>query len=151
MYILGISPHNWKYNRHEPDELLDIQRSAGKSPITTCLSFYPAMPFCQPILTQPPDLPPSTGPPWSADVVQAHRGLHAGFKASQAALNLDKSDPIRLGHHLQHAKTVMVPVIEALGRQKTNPLPLAYMEGVEEAVLALVDALQSALAESTAA
>ena len=44
----------------------------------------------------------------------------------------------------------MVPVVEALGRQRMNPLPPAYVKEIEEAIFALVDALQSALAESTA-
>ena len=49
-------------------------------------------------------------------IVQAHHGLHAAFKASRTALNLDESDPICLGHHLQQVKTFMVSVFEALGR-----------------------------------
>jgi len=104
-----------------------------------------------PILQELPDLPPPVGLPWSAEVVQAHRGLHAGFRASQTALCLDESDPIRLGHHLHQARAIMVPVVEALGRQKSNPLPAAYIEGITEAVFALVDSLRSALAESSAA
>ena len=83
------------------------------------------MPPRPPIPKQLPDLPPSAGPPWSAEVVQAHRGLYAGFRASRAALNLDESDAIRLGHHLHQAKTVMVPIVEALQCQHSNPLPSA--------------------------
>lgn len=98
-----------------------------------------------------PDLPPSTTHPWPAEVVQAHCGLQAGFRVSRAALNLDESDPIRLGHHLQQAKTVMVPVVEVLGCQKLNPLPPAYIKGITEGVFTLVEGLQLALAKSTAA
>ena len=97
-----------------------------------------------------PDLPPSTGLPWPAEVIQAHNGLQAGFRVSRTALNLDESNPIRLGHHLQQVKMVMVPVLEALARQTSN-LPLAYVTGVTEAVFALFEGLQSALAESTMA
>ena len=108
------------------------------------------MPPRPPIPKQLLDLPPSAGPPWSAEVVQAHRGLYARFRASRAALNLDESDTIRLGHHLHQAKTVMVPIVEALQRQHSNPLPSAYIKEISDAILALVDGLQSALAESTA-
>ena len=45
----------------------------------------------------------------------------------------------------------MVPVVEVLGRQTLNPLPPTYIEGITEAVSALIDGLQLALVESTAA
>ena len=103
-----------------------------------------------PILSSLPELPPSTGPPWSAEVVQAHRGLHAAFRASRTALNLDESDPIRLGHHLHQAKTFMTSIIDVLARQTTNPLPPGYIRGISETTLALVDALQTAFTEASA-
>ena len=119
--------------------------------VFTLLPTYPSMPLSHPILQELPDLPPSVGLPWPAEVIQAHRGLQAGFRASQAALNLDESDPIRLGHHLHQAKTAMVPVVEALRRQKSNPLPSMHIEKITMAIFTLVNKLQSALAESTAA
>jgi hypothetical protein len=126
-----------------PDELrVNFDRAVS-------FSFPPSMPLHPLILKCLPDLPPSTGHPWSAEVVQAHRELHAGFRASRAALNLDESDPIRLGHHLHQARAIMVPVVEALRRQRSNPLPPTYIEEISEAILALVGGLQSALAEST--
>jgi len=99
---------------------------------------------------QIPDLPPSNGSPWPAEVVQAHRGLQAGFRASRAALNLDESDPIRLGHYLHQAESIMVPVVEALSHQTSNPLPTAFIEEISNAISNLVDGIQSALIESTA-
>ena len=83
------------------------------------------MPPRPPIPKQLLDLPPSAGPPWSAEVVQAHHGLYARFRASCATLNLDESDAICLGHHLHQAKTIMVPIVEALQCQHSNPLPSA--------------------------
>ena len=103
-----------------------------------------------PIPQSLPDLPPTTGSPWPAEIVQAHHGLHAAFKASRTALNLDESDPIRLGHHLQQVKTFMVSVFEALGRQENNPLPPTYIKQVGDAILGLVSGLQSALTKATA-
>ena len=106
---------------------------------------------CLPIPPELPELPPSTTLPWPAEVVQAHCELQAGFRVSQAALNLDESDPIRLGHHLQRAKTIMVPVVEVLRRKKSNPLPPTYIKGITESVFALVEGLQLALTKATAA
>ena len=80
--------------------------------------------------------------PWSAEVIQAHCGLCAAFKASQTALNLDESDPIHLGHHLHQAKTFMVSIVDVLGQQTTNPLPSGYIKGISEAMLTLIDCLQ---------
>jgi len=97
-----------------------------------------------------PDLPSSVGTPWSAEVVQAHRGLHSAYRTSRAALNLDKSDPIRLGHHLHHATTYMVSIAEVLGLKESNPLPLAYIREIGQAIGMLVGGLREALAESTA-
>ena len=98
-----------------------------------------------------PSLPPATGLLWSAEVTEAHRGLTSAFKISRAALNLDESDPVRLGHHLQHAKTFMLSIVEVLGHQTANPLPSEYIEDLYHAVSSLVDGLQSALNEATAA
>lgn len=107
------------------------------------------MPLPYPMLQELPALPPSPGLPWPAEVVQAHHGLQAGFRASRSALNLDESDPIRLGHHLHQVKTIMVPVIDALGRQTS--IPPAYVKKITEAIFTLVDGLQLALVKSTAA
>ena len=68
----------------------------------------------RPIPDTLPGLPPSLALPWSAEVIQAHRGLCAAFKASQTTLNLDESDPIHLGHHLHQAKTFMVLIVDVL-------------------------------------
>ena len=97
-----------------------------------------------------PELPPSPSItlPWPAEVIQAHHGLCAAFKASRTALNLDKSDPIRLGHHLHQAKTFMVSIIDVLGRQTANPLPSGYIEEISEATLALIGCLQIAFTEA---
>lgn len=97
-----------------------------------------------------PNLPSSIGTPWSAEVVQAHRGLHAAYRTSRAALNLDESDPIRLGHHLHHATTYMVSIAEVLGLEESNPLPPPYIKEISQAIGALVGGLRKALAESTA-
>jgi len=108
------------------------------------MPIHPSMP------QQIPDLPPSNGSPWPAEVVQAHRGLQAGFQASRAALNLNESDAIHLGHYLHQAKSIMIPVVEALRRQASNPLPRCIHQRINEAISTLVDGLQFALAESTA-
>jgi len=97
-----------------------------------------------------PDLPASVETPWSAEVVQAHRGLSAAYRTSRAALNLDESDPIRLGHHLHHARTYMVSIAEVLGLQESNPLPSIYIKEISRAIAALVDGLRIALVESSA-
>lgn len=96
-----------------------------------------------------PDLPSSVGAPWSAKVIQAHRGLCAAYRTSRAALNLDESDPIRLGHHLHHARTYMVSIVEVLGLQESNPLPSVYIKDISQAIAALVSCLQTSLTEST--
>lgn len=97
-----------------------------------------------------PDLPSSVGTPWPAEVVQAHRGLHAAYRTSRAALNLDESDPIRLGHHLHHARTYMVSIAEVFGLETSTPLPSGYIREISQAITGLVGGLQAALAESTA-
>lgn len=104
----------------------------------------------RPIPDTLPGLPPPLALPWSAEVIQAHRGLCAAFKASRTALNLDESDPIRLGHHLHQAKTFMVSIVDVLGRQTTDPLPSGYIKGISEATLTLIDCLQTAFTEATA-
>lgn len=85
----------------------------------------------QPVIpNQLPDLPSPTTLPWSAEITQAYQGLQSGYRASKAAINLDESDPIRLGHHLHQAKAVMVPIVEALESHHSNPLPHAFIKGV---------------------
>jgi hypothetical protein len=75
--------------------------------------------------------------------------LCAAFRASQAALNLDESDPIRLGHHLHQAKTFMVSIVDVLSRQTANPLPPGYIKEVGDATRMLVNALEMAFTEAT--
>lgn len=104
-----------------------------------------------PIPKHLPDIPPYIESPWSAEVVQAYRGLQAGFRVSRAALNLDESDPIRLGHQLHQARNIMLPVVEALGRQTSNPLPPGFIREIHEAITILIDSLHVALNESTTA
>ena len=103
-----------------------------------------------PVLNTLPELPPSAGVPWPAEVVQAHRGLHSAFRASRTALNLDESNPIRLGHHLHQARTFMTSIINVLTQQTTNPLPVEYIRDISENMLVLVDALQTAFTEASA-
>lgn len=98
-----------------------------------------------------PDLPNSVNVPWPAEIVEAHRGLTSAFRTSRAALNLDESDPIRLGHHVKQAKTFMVSIIEVLRHQTRNPLPQEYIETISEMVSSLVVGLQLALTEATVA
>lgn len=132
-----------------------VSSSNGVSPylpsLPPLLEVVPTMTPRSPLLKQLPNLPSSIILPWSAEVVQAYRRLQAGYRASQTALNLDESDPIRLGHHLHQVKTVMIPVVEVLGQQSSNPLPPVFTREISEAVLELVDGLQSAFEESTAA
>jgi hypothetical protein len=97
-----------------------------------------------------PDLPRATDIPWSAEIVEAHRGLTSAFRTSRAALNLDESDPIRLGHHLKQAETFMVSIVEALSNQTVNPLPQEYIEAASSTVSSLVVGLRLALTEATA-
>lgn len=98
-----------------------------------------------------PELPPATCLPWSADVVEAHRGLVSAFRISRAALNLDESDPIRLGHHLQNAEVFMLSIVEVLSLQTVNPLPPEYIEAISNAITLLVDGLRVALRDATTA
>ena len=98
-----------------------------------------------------PPLPPATALPWSAEVVQAHRGLVSAFESSYRALNLDESDPIRLGHHLKQAETFMASIAEVLSFQTENPLPLQYTETVNSAVGELIKGLRIALNQATTA
>jgi hypothetical protein len=99
-------------------------------------------------LTLPP-LPPATGAPWSADVIQAHCGLVSAFGTSYRALNLDESDPIRLGHHLKQAETFMTSIVDVFSTQTDNPLPPWYVETIGWAVESLADGLRSALSRAT--
>jgi len=98
-----------------------------------------------------PPLPPATTVPWSAEVIEAHRGLVSTFGISYRALNLDESNPIRLGHHLKQAETFMASIVDVLGVQQVNPLPTTYIETIREAVISLTDGLRAALSEATSA
>lgn len=98
-----------------------------------------------------PALPPAIALPWSADIIQAHHGLSSTFGTSYRALNLDESDPIRLGHHLKQAETFMTSIVDALGTQTDNPLPIEYIETTREAVESLVNGLRDALSQATLA
>lgn len=98
-----------------------------------------------------PSLPPATGLPWSAEIIEAHHGLVSAFRTSRRALNLDESDPIQLGHHLKQAETFMASIVEVLSTHADNPLPLEYIETIREAVTLLVDGLHVALSQSTIA
>ena len=96
-----------------------------------------------------PPLPPAGGLPWSPEIISAHRGLVSAFRTSQRALNLNESDPIRLGHHLKQAETFMTSIIEVLSVQTDNPLPPGYIESIRQAVELLVDGLRVALDQAT--
>jgi len=98
-----------------------------------------------------PPLPPATISPWPAEIIQAHYGLISSFESSYRALNLDESDPIRLGHHLRQAETFMTSIVDALSFQTDNPLPPEYVETMKGAVASLIRGLQSALSQATAA
>jgi len=98
-----------------------------------------------------PPLPPATALPWSAEIVQAHQGLVLAFGSSYRALNLDESDPIRLGHHLKQAETFMVSIVDVFGVQTDNPLPTEFIKVIRGAVTSLVSGLQDALSQSTLA
>ena len=98
-----------------------------------------------------PGLPYATNIPWSAEIVEAHRGLTSAFRTSQAALNLNESDPIRLRHHIKQAKTFMVSIINVPGHQTTNPFPQEYIGTLSRMVSLLLAGLQLALTESTVA
>ena len=110
-----------------------------------------SLPIKAPIPSSLPPLPVSTTLPWSAEIIQAHRGLTSSFGISYRALNLDESDPIRLGHHLKQAETFMSSIVDALSLQEQNPLPTEYIESLEEAVELLVDGLRDALSQATLA
>ena len=110
-----------------------------------------SLPIKAPIPSSLPPLPVSTTLPWSAEIIQAHRGLTSSFGISYRALNLDESDPIRLGHHLKQAETFMSSIVDALSLQEQNPLPTEYIESPEEAVELLVDGLRDALSQATLA
>lgn len=102
----------------------------------------------------PSSLPPLPTPltqPWSAEIIQAHRGLVSSFGISYRALNLDESDPIWLGHHLKQAETFMSSIVNALALQEHNPLPTVYIEALREAVELLVDGLKDVLGQATLA
>lgn len=95
-----------------------------------------------------PPLPPAITHPWSAEIVQAHRGLASAYGISYRALNLDESDPIRLGHHFKQAETFMSSIVDALAVQANNPLPSEYIEEVQESVNLLADGLRDALGQA---
>jgi len=95
----------------------------------------------------PPTLPPlphAPSVPWSAGVVEAYRGLNAAFLTSRRALNLDESDPIRLGHHIKQAETFMASIIDALDSQTDNPLPPSHIREVRDSFALLIDGLRTA-------
>lgn len=89
--------------------------------------------------------------PWSAEIIQAHRGLVSAFGISYRALNLDESDPIRLGHHLKQAETFMSSIVNAMALQTNNPLPIQYIKDMRAAVELIVDGLKDALNQATSA
>ena len=119
--------------------------------INPLITPMPSLPTKAPIPSSLPPLPVSTTLPWSAEIIQAHRGLTSSFGISYRALNLDESDPIRLGHHLKQAETFMSSIVDALSLQEQNPLPTEYIESLEEAVELLVDGLRDALSQATLA
>ena len=92
-----------------------------------------------------PPLPPATALPWSAEIIQANCGLVSAFGTAYRALNLDKSDPIQLRHHLQQATTFMTSIVNVFGTQTDNPLPTEFIAIIRGAVTLLVDRLQDAL------
>ena len=96
-----------------------------------------------------PALPPSASTPWSADIIQAHRGLASAFGIAYRALNLDKSDSIRLGHHLKQAETFMTSIVGVFDTLTDNPLPSTYVKATREVVDSLVSGLQDAFDRAT--
>jgi len=98
-----------------------------------------------------PPLPPPSTLPWSAEIINAHRGLVSAFETSYRALNLDESDPIRLGHHLKQAETFIASIVDVLSIQTDNPFPPEYVEVIRRAVALLVDGLRVALSQATSA
>ena len=98
-----------------------------------------------------PPLPPTAQQPWSAHIIEAHRGLVSAFTSSQKALNLDESDPIHLGHHLKQAETFMSSIVDALDQQTDSPLPDDYIQSVRDSVELLIKGLQVAHKEATSA
>jgi hypothetical protein len=96
-----------------------------------------------------PPLPTAADTPWPADVIQAHCGLVSAFGTSYRALNLDESDPIRLGHHLKQAETFMTSIVDVFSTQTDNPLPAWYIETIGWAVELLADGLRDALSRAT--
>jgi hypothetical protein len=98
-----------------------------------------------------PSLPPSNVLPWSADVVSAHQGLSSAYLASQRALKLDESDPIRLGHHLKQAETFMRSIVDALACESANPLPDEHIGIIRELVDRLAVDLRVAHKQATVA
>lgn len=99
--------------------------------------------------TLPPLSPATPALPWSAEIIQAYRGLISAYGTSYRALNLDESDPIRLGHHLKQAETFMTSIVNVLSTQADNPLPTAYIKIIRGAVELLVDGLRNALIQAT--
>jgi hypothetical protein len=98
-----------------------------------------------------PSLPPSPSAPWSADVTEAHRGLSAAFWASRRAVNLDESDPVRLGHHIKQAETFMTTIIDVLGSQTDSPLPSSYIRTIRDSMALLISGLHAAQDRATSA
>ena len=98
-----------------------------------------------------PPLPRAPSTPWLAEVVEAHNGLTAAFLASQRALNLDESDPIRLGHHIQQAETFMTSIANVLGSETGNPLPPNYITETKSSIALLIDGLRTAHSQAASA
>ena len=96
-----------------------------------------------------PSLPSAPLTPWSAEVVEAHHRLATAFLTSRRALNLDESDPIRLGHHLKQAETFMGSIIDVLGSQTNNPFPPGYIGEVRDSIALLVDGLHTTHGQAT--
>jgi hypothetical protein len=106
------------------------------------MSHTPAVPLAL------PTLPPAAGAPWSAEIVNAHQGLTSTFRISRAALNLDESDPIRLGHHLERTEVFMSSIVEVLASHTINPLPRQYIDELRSTVSTLAKELQQVLQEA---
>ena len=98
-----------------------------------------------------PPLPLASSVPWSAEITEAHHGLSAAFSASRRALNLDESDPIRLGHHIKQAETFMTSIVDVLGSQENIPLPSSYIGGIRDSIVLLIGGLHTARDWATSA
>jgi len=74
--------------------------------------------------------------------------MKAAHKAASRALNLDESNPIRLGHYNKQIKTIMLSTLQTLAACKSPPVPECYIKDAANSIQWLAQSIAIALKSS---